>query len=97
MTEPTAYLDYDSMVRLSVEIHGTVPHCDSNILHRLGTCDYCDERLELHSARRVLCINYTGEYEEALLICPSERDRPLETIERWGGNRRTTDERGHGW
>jgi NTP pyrophosphatase (non-canonical NTP hydrolase) len=87
------YDAYDRAVTDSIAIHGTIPHCDSRILHPLGTCAYCDVRPELHEARRRLGINYTGAAPDPQAYpCPAEAARPLATIEKWGGNRRETSE-----
>jgi hypothetical protein len=68
---------------------GQAPHCDSRVLHAPGECQYCDQ-LPLWQALRVLWgICFTG-YEPDLakkeLPCPATVHRPLELINRWGGN-----------
>lgn len=88
MTKPTVYLDYDRVVDEAARGYGTIPHCDSNILHRPESCAYCDLYTDLHAARQRLGINYTGEHDPDKWICPSERNRPLMDIERWHGNLR---------
>ena len=65
----------------------TAPHCDSRILHMPGSCQFCDLHPEYHTARKMWGINFTGQYDEDKLPCPSEVDRVLEDIEQWGPNR----------
>lgn len=65
----------------------TFPHCDRRVVHAPGKCRYCDMSPELQAAREAWGINFTGEYDRDKLICPAERERSLERIERWHGNR----------
>ena len=62
------------------------PHCDQRILHAPGQCVYCDQFGPLQEARLDQRVNFTGEYREGFSQCPAERERPLETINRWYGN-----------
>lgn len=63
------------------------PHCDSEVLHAPGRCATCDDnRPDLQEFRLLHGINFTGETDPAKLPCPATTHRPLETIERWGGN-----------
>lgn len=62
------------------------PHCDSRVLHKPGTCEYCDQFPVYQYYREALGINFTGGTDIELLPCPAEVERPIETIERWGGN-----------
>ena len=85
-----AYKQYDDIIfKVNYVTHLSGPHCDSLILHRSDKCEYCGSAKfqELHTAREVLGINYTGEYKPDLLICPAENRRNLFSIEQWGGNR----------
>jgi len=62
------------------------PHCDSNVLHAPKECVYCDEHPGDQIFRALSGVNFTGHYDEEKQLCPSERVRPLETIEKWHGN-----------
>jgi hypothetical protein len=62
------------------------PHCDSNVLHAPGECEYCDQHPDLQIQRGFSGINFTGHYDDEKELCPAERVRPLETIEKWHGN-----------
>ena len=62
------------------------PHCDSNVLHAPGKCIYCDHFPERQRARQIAEMNFTGEQDPNKSPCPAEHARPLETINRWGGN-----------
>lgn len=63
------------------------PHCDSFVLHAPGKCEVCDLYPTYQAARIAAGINFTGEHRLDRRKCPSEERRPLETIERWPGNR----------
>jgi hypothetical protein len=63
------------------------PHCDARVLHAPGECEYCDAYPDYQATRLVAMVNFTGHYDAGKSICPSERERPLETINRWPGNR----------
>lgn len=68
------------------------PHCDNSVLHAPGECVHCDLYPAWQRYREVAGIAFTGhEPEEGQVMCPSEMHRPVETIERWYGNRRQTD------
>lgn len=69
------------------KIKSDFPHCDSAILHPPKTCIYCDHYPEEQQARIINKINFTGEHDTDKRMCPSENLRPLDTINRWGGNR----------
>jgi hypothetical protein len=62
------------------------PHCDEKVLHAPGTCEFCDSYPEEQQARIASGTNFTGEGDLNKLPCPAEQRRPLETINRWGGN-----------
>lgn len=94
MTKATAYLDYDRAVAASADAHGTIPHCDSRILHNPDDCKYCAERPELQAERNRLGIAWTG-YEPGPGQIPCEADlvRPPgadNDHRRWGGNKPTS-------
>jgi hypothetical protein len=86
MDDRHPYAIYRSIVHESATRRGTIPHCDSDILHALGSCIYCDGRTELHKAREVLRINYTGQHDKDKLLCPAEVGRSTEKMELWYGN-----------
>jgi hypothetical protein len=63
------------------------PHCDTDVLHAPGECVYCDCHPKRQLQREADGINYTGHHDPDKRMCPSEADRPLDTINLWGGNR----------
>lgn len=64
------------------------PHCDAAVLHAPGECRHCDLYPAWQRYRVVARIAFTGhEPDENETMCPSEVRRPIEAIERWGGNR----------
>lgn len=63
------------------------PHCDPRILHAPSKCKYCDKCPEAQALRKAWNIAFTGQVPaEGQIQCPAEQARPLEVIERWGGN-----------
>ena len=83
---PDEYAAYEAAVRASADATGSIPHCDSNVLHAPGQCEYCDERPDLQEFRLLHGINFTGQFDPSKLLCPAEAKRDLHIIERWGGN-----------
>jgi hypothetical protein len=69
------------------------PHCDSRVLHAPGECEYCDEHADWQELRQTWGINFTGHHDPAKLICPAQRERPLDSIHAWGGNAPETPDR----
>lgn len=65
----------------------TFPHCDAAVLHSPSqNCKYCNDS-GLQEVRRAWNIAFTGEEPVGdQTQCPAERARPVEVIERWGGN-----------
>lgn len=63
------------------------PHCDPRILHAPGKCEFCDMHPDWQELRQSWGINFTGEYDQAKTLCPSEWERDIKTIELWPGNR----------
>lgn len=63
------------------------PHCDQWVLHAPGRCQHCDKYSDWQKMREMWDVNFTGERDPNKRPCPSEERRPLERIERWGGNR----------
>ena len=70
----------------------TFPHCDDLVVHAPGECRYCDRLPELQAARAASGANFTGHADPSKTACPSTSRRPLETIERWPGNRAVAPE-----
>ncbi len=62
------------------------PHCDQNVLHAPGKCEYCDEYPEMQQERQRQHINFTGEGNRNKAQCPAEARRSLANINKWGGN-----------
>lgn len=73
--------------RQAFEIVGTLPHCDGRVLHSPGACRWCDERSDLQAVRVLYRINFTGEDDPNKTPCPATRDRSLEDVHAWEGNR----------
>lgn len=71
---------------------GRFPHCDQRVLHAPGECKFCDDCSLLQFVRHAWGINFTGHHQietdngTAMLPCPAEVSRPLDLINRWGGN-----------
>lgn len=63
------------------------PHCDDLVLHRDGTCRYCDMYPERQEQRRAEAVNFTGESDPDKQPCPSTLRRPFEVIDKWPGNK----------
>jgi len=64
------------------------PHCDAAVLHAPGECWACDLYPAWQRYRQVAEIAFTGhEPNGRETMCPSEVRRPVEVINRWGGNR----------
>lgn len=67
------------------------PHCDSLILHRPGTCEYCDrypDRQALRYKQGIAFSNDSASHVQALdlIPCPSTVKRPADVRDRWPGN-----------
>jgi hypothetical protein len=62
------------------------PHCDSNVLHAPGSCQYCDGYSDWQQERIKNKINFTGETDPNKAPCPAMAQRPIENIEAWYGN-----------
>lgn len=63
------------------------PHCDARILHKPGTCIYCDKYPNRQQDRVDSNINFSNENDPNKLPCPSTYLRSAEIRDRWGGNR----------
>lgn len=67
----------------------TYPHCDPQVLHAPGECEYCDDRKEWQELREQWRINFTGHYDSDKTICPSEQTRGIGKVggeNGWVGN-----------
>lgn len=67
------------------------PHCDSLILHRPGTCEFCDRRPDWQEYRAAAGIAFSNDSDEyiknhGLVPCPSTVRRPAEIRDLWFGN-----------
>jgi hypothetical protein len=77
------------------------PHCDAKVLHAPeDNCKYCNAHPDWQELRKMWGIAFTGhsndivrytdwdgkEKVRTLIPCPSEWDRSVETINKWGGN-----------
>ena len=93
LTATERYRLYNEAVRDNADEYGTIPHCDSRILHRPDDCEYCD-RPDLQGARRQLGIAFTGEAPHGEQIpCEADLTRPQgedNDHRRWGGNKPTS-------
>lgn len=68
-------------------VGGALPHCDQRVLHRPGTCRYCDEHPEMQATRMIWGIAYTGESPKVgELPCPSDAIRGQAGAHVWLGN-----------
>lgn len=63
-------------------------HCDGDILHAPGQCEYCDQYgADLQALRIELGIAFTGMTPQpGQLPCPSAERRTAEQAHRWPGN-----------
>lgn len=73
--------------KLLIRNRAPAPHCDQNVLHAPGRCDFCDIYKDLQHFRITSGINFTGETDPEKKPCPATEARKLEDIERWPGNR----------
>lgn len=71
------------------------PHCDSRVLHAPSKCQFCDALPEWQALRVLWRINFTGESDPGKAQCPSTRDRTVETVHQWPGNRPTPPDDTH--
>lgn len=63
------------------------PHCDAAILHRPGTCEYCDIYPDWQALRLVWGVAFTGETPTTdQIACPSDFRRPWGRAALWPGN-----------
>lgn len=73
---------------LAVPLDQTPPHCDELVLHKPGTCFYCDEYPDIQANRVAAHVRFTGEPGPASWRpCPSEAVRAAAVIHQWPGNR----------
>jgi hypothetical protein len=99
MTNEERYAAYNAFVDQD-EIYGTIPHCDSRILHDPQICEWCD-RPEWQVKRGELHIAWTGEVpEEGQIPCEADLLRPPDgesDHRRWGGNKPTSAKDDPSW
>lgn len=75
-------------------IKALFPHCDMNVLHEPGRCEFCDMYPDNQQERIDAGIAFTGQTRQlelgplnrGLKPCPAELFRPIEVIEAWHGN-----------
>lgn len=68
------------------------PHCDQDVLHAPGTCEYCDQYPARQGARLAERVCFTGEENPDKTPCPATRRRSVDIIHAWSGNRPTRDD-----
>lgn len=92
MTQAEAYVAYAQAVSEDAKQRGTIPHCDSRILHEPAECMTCAERPNLLRRRFELGISFTGHNDDRF-PCPAQAARPdLDPDSCWHGNMRDTEE-----
>lgn len=69
------------------ELECMFPHCDSMILHKPGTCTYCDFYPNRQRDRIESNTNFSNENDPNKLPCPSTYLRPADVRDKWAGNR----------
>jgi hypothetical protein len=80
-------VDYTDVLGTDAQL----PHCDSLILHRPGTCEFCDRHpawQQYRSAAGIAFSNDTDDHirEHGLAPCPSTFRRTSEVRDKWPGN-----------
>lgn len=71
--------------------HAKFPHCDQRVLHKPGTCQFCDAYPDRQELRKDWKIAFTGETpKDGELPCPSDAARGRGGAHVWGGNRPLT-------
>lgn len=82
---------YPLDVDITVPLNATPPHCDPLVLHRPGSCKYCDGYPAVQRNRQRAHVRFTGEESPASYApCPSELHRSADLIHEWPGNRPTS-------
>jgi hypothetical protein len=67
---------------------GKVPHCDQDVLHAPGECEYCDKNPGWQLLRKLWGVAFTGHPPaNGELPCPSDHRRGTGQAHVWGGNR----------
>lgn len=84
---PERYRPTDEESQFAHQQISQFPHCDSLILHRRGSCQYCDSHPDWQALRIAWEINFTGEADPQKAPCPSAKYRPAYQAHRWHGNR----------
>lgn len=90
----SAAIAYEEFVNSSTRLATNTPHCDGLVLHDPGLCKYCGmpEYADLQQKLKELGLNWTGSSLEHLEASPAEQRRPLDLLERWGGNTLSDEE-----
>ena len=66
---------------------GIGTHCDHLICHAPKECSFCDEYSPIQQKlREIWNVNFTGQHMPSKLLCPSEKRRPIDLINKWSGN-----------
>lgn len=77
------------------------PHCDPQVLHAPGVCEYCDHYPERQASRIETKTLFTGELaKDGWTACPADRRRPPSGDAwhgNWHGNVATPFERSDEW
>jgi hypothetical protein len=96
MADPAAEVSYEAYqyaVERNAAREGTIPHCDSRILHDPAECEYCD-RPDLQAVRIMLGIAWTGcEPGPGQIPCEADLVRPAgapNDHRHWAGNKPTS-------
>lgn len=63
------------------------PHCDQEVLHAPGECEFCDQYADFQGQRLVDGVNFTGHSDPGFKPCPSDARRGLAGAHVWPGNR----------
>lgn len=64
------------------------PHCDMDVLHAPGECEYCDRYPERQTKRREARVAFTGHKpRRGERECPSDKRRGKGGAHVWPGNR----------
>jgi len=62
------------------------PHCDQDVLHEKGICQYCDKFPKKQQYRIDNKISFTGTHAPGCTPCPSDAKRGIGGAHKWPGN-----------